>query len=166
MYKDIEEQIITTIEKVAEDLVKQGKRGDKSWTSAIMASLTELAYVKYNFWVCSTPNSYDDTINEWLYDMTWYDSHDEKGKDIKTIHLILESEWNWGFGELSYDFYKLLQGRAEHRVFIFQSKDIEDTMSKFEAIIEKSYISKNGDRFILAGWNDDVGFIFRLVIKR
>ena len=166
MYDELEKQIIATIEKVADDLVKQNKRNDGSWTNEIMTALTGLAYEKYNYWVCSKPNAYDDTINEWLYGMTWYESFDDKGHDLKTIHLILESEWKWDFGELKYDFNKLLQGRARHRVFIYQSIDIEDTMSKLESLIEKSTISEKDDRYILAGWNDEDGFEFRLYIKK
>lgn len=162
----LEEQIKGTIEKTAGELVKNGIRGNGPWTNAMMTALTALAYDEYNYWVYSKPNAYDDTINEWLYDMTWYESHDDKGKNIKAIHLILESEWNWNFEEIEYDFTKLLQGRAGLRVFIFQTRNIQQSLKLLTDTVEKSTIAEKGDRYLFAGWNDQVGFEFYFHIKQ
>jgi len=166
-YDLLEEKIKETFIKVSDDLVNRRITGDGPWTSAIKTALTELAYNEpYNYWVWANKNNCDDTINEWLYDMTWSESYDNKGQDFKTIHLILESEWNRNFLEIKYDFYKLLQGRAKHRVFLFQSSDVERIMNDLEEIIEKSIIAEKSDRYLLAGWNDNYGFTFRLHIKK
>jgi len=161
----IELEIEKTLNNVANELPAGMKL--TVWTRAIKTALTELAYrIGYNVYT-SKANDHDDTTNECLYDMLWYQSLDGHSNDLNRIHLALESEWNMSFDEIRYDFYKLIQARAEHRVMIFQSFDINSTMRELTDLINKSRVSEIGDKYLLVAWNahDDDKFTFNLVVK-
>jgi len=49
---------------------------------------------------------------EWLFDITWWESADPM---MKSVPLILESEWNPDPG-MDPDFQKLVVGKAAHRI--------------------------------------------------
>lgn len=161
---NLEKTIQDFLLKTSEKLVKEAIQNDRAWTHEIKIGLTKIAY-EHNYRVYTHRNDFDDTVNEWLYDMTWYEAYDEKGYDIKSIPLILESEWKRSFEEIKYDFYKLIQGRADLRVFIFQAANVDGTMNQLVEIIDKSSISQAKDKYLLAGWHDYDGFTFRVHTK-
>lgn len=133
--------------------------GDGQWTSKIMADLTRIGY-DCDYWVHSKPNTVDPTIIEWLYDMTWYSSSDPTGLEMNSLELILECEWNPKNAEIKYDFYKVLQGKARNKVFIFQSKNPKEKLEHFVSVITNSSFFSPNESFLLACWNDDSGFVF------
>lgn len=160
----ITHQVEDVIKTTAETLLAQKITQDKVWTEKIMSNLTRAAYDR-NLWVCARPNEVDDTIKEWLYDMTWYTAFDEKGYEMQSIPLILESEWNISIDEIKADFYKLVQGRADLRVMLFQAFDVHETIDTLEEMVTNCPIALPGDNYLFAGWNNINGFTFKSFTK-
>lgn len=162
--KKIEE----TLSNVSDSLIDQNvHNNDRKWTREIKTELFKLGdSIGYSVYT-SKANDYDDSSNEYLYDMIWYTSEDESSRvhDLREINMALESEWKMSFDEIKYDFYKLVQSRAELRVMIFQSKDVTTIMNQLKSIINESMISLKGDFYLLAGWDDNDGFSFELITK-
>jgi hypothetical protein len=154
-----------TLINVSSNLVNKGVKTDKPWTKAIQLALTSVAYDQFDLCVYTNKNERDQNINAWLYDLVMYEADDEYCKEIRTINLIMECEWNKSFEEIKYDFYKLIQGRAAHRLLIFQSDNVDNTLNELEKIINFSTIAQKDDRFLLCGWDNNDGFTFRPVIK-
>jgi hypothetical protein len=162
------------------DIVASCGDGDdgksKNWTEAINKTMYEVAKrINKNYLVASKLNSLRDNP-EWLYDLVWY-SDNKFG--IDKIHLILESEWKTPkrhrqeeydyFYDLKYDFEKLIMGRSEHRVFIFEGdtkEEIESIFDKLIAIIKASKIPLIDDRFMFAGWITSKEFYFDIYIHK
>jgi hypothetical protein len=48
---------------------------------------------------------------------------------------------------------------------IFQANNVSQTMSILKDTIQRSNLSLIKDRYLLAGWNDNIGFTFELYIK-
>jgi len=159
--EDIEKDVQNILNQTADQLFEKGVKDNTHWTRDIKTALAKLAWEKYGFLVWTGKNNDFDDTNEWLYDMVWYDSFDEKGFEIKNIYLILESEWDKSLREIKYDFYKLIQGRANIRVMIFQSDKVDNTFNELVKTIQSSPISQVGDKYLLVGWNDDYGFTFK-----
>ncbi|WP_417590064.1 hypothetical protein [Owenweeksia hongkongensis] len=152
-------KIIKSLEGINERAAAIEFRGDANYTKACMETLTSLAYGN-NYHVYGHANIIEPTMNEWLYDMVWCTPEPQSIFHIQKIHLVVESEWKTGKDEQEYDFYKLVQARAELRLFIFQAKSVEDRMNYFKDIVERSSIAQEGDNYLLACWNDDGGFTF------
>jgi hypothetical protein len=161
----VEISIIEALEDVSVKLIASETKNDNAWTRAIKNQLTELAYETYDYNVWTSPNDFDDTTSEYLYDMVWYEHLDGHINDINLVHLVLESEWKRDFSEIKYDFYKLTQARAKYRVMIFQSNDIQSVFDNLCNIVDTSRMTEVGDRYLLAGWNDYEGFRFSLKVK-
>ncbi len=126
--------------------------------SAIFTDLTKYAYsLPLRVW--RKKNELDPTLTGCLYDFMMCEGNILI--DIDKVWVALESEWSLKFDEVKYDFYKLVQSRSMLRVMIFQSRDVEKTFGDLLKIVETSQMSVCGDRYLLAGWNDDDGFTFR-----
>jgi hypothetical protein len=155
----LEEAIKNVISIASERMVKNRNTSNADWTTAIFTDLTEYAYgLPLRVW--TKKNECDDTLTGCLYDFMMCEG--QTPIDIDKVWVALESEWSLNFDEIKYDFYKLVQSRSMLRVMIFQSRDVEKTISELGNILEKSQMSVCGDRYLLAGWNDDDGrFTFR-----
>jgi hypothetical protein len=162
---NIEISIVEALEDVSVKLIASETKNDNAWTRAIKNQLTELAYETYNYNVWTNPNDYEPTTSEYLYDMVWYEHLDGHINDINLVHLVLESEWKSDFSEIKYDFYKLTQARAKYRVMIFQSNNLQSVFDSLCNIVDTSRMTEVGDRYLLAGWNDNEGFKFLLKVK-
>jgi hypothetical protein len=152
-------QVLNEIPSIAEKESWQWKRG--RWTIEIKERLCRLAHsLKSNdlglnemkLTVCATVEKGDEfDYGEWLYDMTW--CIEDGNKRLLRVFLALESELSPD-SELDPDFQKLLQARAEHRIFIFQDKTIDDITQKIKIMkdqIEQFNFSQSGDRYLFAG---------------
>ncbi len=111
-----------------------------------------------NFYTTATsPKEVGSHYGEWLYDLVWYEIANEGSKrNIKNIHLIMESEWLINTMEIMGDFEKLIQGRSEHRVMIFQKaneSEVKIVMDEFRYTICNYKHSQKGDRYIFAGYD-------------
>ncbi len=77
-----------------------------------------------------------------------------EGKHVRRVPLIVESEWDRK--GLMDDFPKLVVGRAEHRVMIFQAPNDEtkeQDLEMFRDEIEGNSLKQSGVRFLFACGN-------------
>ena len=162
----IEAGCIKMLDKVCNDCLNEGLL-DSKWTTKIQEQLTHHAK-KLGFETHASRA--DKAYNEWLYDVTWFET--SQSDFLLKIPLITEIEWNSSEDEIFYDFEKLLQSTAEHKLMIFQKgrSKWEETMDK----LEKSVHLFNGrlinDRYLFACFvNGNKGekgcFKYRLVVK-
>jgi hypothetical protein len=155
-------QIEQDVQKVLEEISASPLQGNTAWTQSIMNSLTALAYDRHKFYVYGKKcNNVDDTITGCLYDMVWYTPKDlsylsRKNIIFDKIHMVLECEWKKDMDEIMYDFQKLVQARADHRVMIFESYETDKTITIDNLIhyVESSPHSVKGDRYLIAAWRD------------
>ena len=87
-----------------------------------------------------------------MYDLSWCENHADgqfKGQ-LKSVPLILESEWNSSWDYIKYDFEKLLMGRAKYKIMIFQGsgEQKDQNFKKMESGIEAFAGGSIGDSAI------------------
>ena len=105
----------------------------------------------------------------WLYDMTWYV---EEGRVMSDLPMVLECEWNRlprHRDEINSDFQKLVQARADVRVWISASPDAASThIENCERQIRLFSGSLPGDRYIFAvyDWTTGKPIIKQLVLPQ
>lgn len=161
---EIEGALQDVLEKVRLEWVNQQLYGDKKWTYRIKELLGQ-AGTQMGYQVCST--GFDCYHGEWLYDLVWYEENDEKR--LISVPLIVESEWNRGFGNIKYDFEKLLLANADHRLMICQArpKHINSLLEYFTNAVKDYKLLKSGDRFLIAILDDYMSgnFIYKIIIK-
>jgi len=102
---------------------------------------------------------------EWLYDLCWCV---EDEVCLTELPLVAEIEWS-PEGACDGDFQKLLQTRADHRLWVFEVKtpeEIEQMFQECATIVQHSAASQPGDRYSFAGvdWNPRI-FRFHLYVK-
>lgn len=93
-------------------------------------------------------------VGEWLYDVTWTMHKDEM---LRRQILVLESEWKHGVGvarnaSIDRDFKKLIQARADIRVWVSTSHNEQLAESHIENCIRQiaQYSqSQTGDAYLL-----------------
>ena len=146
-FNQIEKKLINVINNFLKDADEQNLIGNRVWTNGLKVRIGELG-IKEGFEV-ATGGFRDVFEREWLYDIVWYLTDDQKR--LVRIPLIVESEWDINYQGIKYDFEKLLVGNAEHRLMICQSKfeNVEGLFAKFKEAInvfEENY----GDRFLIA----------------
>ena len=157
----IELDIRDVLDKIADDSNSPALKGkDKAWTGRIKNDLARLGKdLKFSVYASSCPEA---NGGEWLFDLCWLqmlnNKHLGRGsrKHVRSAPLILECEWD--MNGLMDDFPKLVMGRAEHRVMIYQAKKEEDKdccMKEFLLQIRNSQSTVRGDRYLFACW--DIG---------
>ncbi len=87
---------------------------------------------------------------EWLYDLVWLKHRDGFVVDVP---LILESEWSHHYSDITYDFRKLLVGRAQHRIMVFQQGPhlVEGVFRRLAEEVRTFSLTQAGDRYLLLG---------------
>ncbi|WP_162062836.1 hypothetical protein [Vibrio taketomensis] len=110
----------------------------------------------------SSRSSGESTGREWLYDFTLREF--DKENNFVGVPLVAEIELSdWQPKGLVYDFNKLLQSDAKHRVFVFQQKqsDFENIMVYLDRSF-KAYIHKTSSKFLVACWlTSEYRFIYK-----
>ncbi len=141
--------------------------GDGEWTAEIMRRLSLLGKLQgYSAYASKCDEA---CSGEWLYDLCWL-VVDREGvnKNVLRAPLILECEWDRG--GLMDDFPKLIMGRADLRVFIYQARNETECQvhnGKLIAAVEDSELTVTGDRYLLACWDmDQKKFAFYPYVKR
>ena len=82
-----------------------------------------------------------------------YNSHWKPSRQLKRIHLVVESEFG-NAGDVVDDFEKLLVARADVRLMIFEKRNkskVEEAFNRFEREARQFCQSQSGDYYILAG---------------
>jgi len=122
---------------------------------------------------------------EWLYDLHWYQEIEPTCYRMIRLPLVVESEWDWirdaerkkkvaigegtpdVFGEIKWDFQKLLVANAELRLMIFQerieiSSDVLNTY--FRETIDGYKNLEDGSKFLFIAFEKN-GFNYTEKIK-
>ena len=90
---------------------------------------------------------------EWMYDVVWADLIEDEL--IHTIPLVAECEWEGREQHVWDNFQKLLIGRAEVRVMIFEYDSRDKALSLVKELnrqIERFVLSQKGDRYLFASY--------------
>lgn len=84
-----------------------------------------------------------------FFDMVWYEEDEDKRLD--RLPLAMESEWSKNYGEIKYDFEKLLVARAECKLMICQCHpdDTELLISLLQEAVS-AFKAAKGDRYLIA----------------
>lgn len=120
------------------------------WTREVAMRLCRLApAMGTGYEACSRVRLPGAKYGEWLYDISWWVDDDVC---LVRVPLVVECEWTPD-GVCDGDFQKLLQCRAEHRIWIFgaSSRGAADEMFKgFRANVGRFTGSLPGDRYLFA----------------
>jgi hypothetical protein len=151
---DLENGIITEANRIAEQGAGENWSSEREWTTRLVLGLSELGHSQ-GFYVCGRGcRAFGQ--GEWLYDLLWLKLQNEKTGDIVDVPMILESEWSPRPVNIEEDFYKLLIGRAQHRVMIFQQSSaqaLDKLTERFRQIIRTFSGTRDGDRYLFLGFN-------------
>ena len=164
-------QIEQDVQKALVDFTKKVPHGTTARTQAIMNSLINLADDNGYYVYGPKCNNLDPTITACLYDMVWFTPMKLPYLSVENIifdkvHLVLECEWKRDIGDIMYDFQKLVQARADHRVMIFESYETDSTINNMIQYVESSPLSVNGDRYLIAALRaEDWTFNFKSHVK-
>lgn len=145
---DIETAIIALAKDVS-TRAEQGHSRDKVWTENLLRALASLGHSKKLHVSGDYCSEYGQ--GEWLYDQVWLD-RDHETNAIIDVPLILESEWASRPKKINDDFQKLLLGRAQHRIMIFQNNDVPHVFETLKNQIRFCKRTQPGDRYLLLGW--------------
>ncbi|AMD01781.1 hypothetical protein [Halomonas chromatireducens] len=91
---------------------------------------------------------------EWLYDLVW--RRLDANRNLVGMPLAVEIEMSdnrlWG---IRYDFNKLLQAQADHKLMVFQVQTQEEVEAVFERLKESIDVYPHGSpcRYLLCGWS-------------
>ncbi|WP_431025633.1 hypothetical protein [Halomonas sp. H5] len=95
-----------------------------------------------------------DNRGEWLYDLVW--RRLDANRNLLGMPLAVEIEVSdsslWG---IRYDFNKLLQAQADHKLMVFQVQTKSEVEAAFERLEEsiKVYPHTAPCRYLLCGWS-------------
>ena len=150
--------------RIASALENAFARSDKTllascrpeWTNCWKRALEDLGH-ELGFEVCASGCQRAEE-GEWLYDMSWYTLDRSKGGTLVAQPMVLESEWSPD-PTVDGDFQKLVQARADVRVWIFTAADFDAVESYIGRCRDqaKSFVgTQRGDRYVCAGydWRD------------
>ena len=125
-------------ESVREALIKVNSRlsgkgeNDKVWTTDIKTELCEEGKELGYRVAASGVDSAKD--KEWLFDVVWMTLDWEPFRQLKRIHLVVESEWG-NDGDIADDFEKLLVARSDVRLMVFEKRNkskVEEGFNRLE----------------------------------
>jgi hypothetical protein len=146
---EIEDQICKAIRSVPIDSLK----GDGAWTKAIFKAIADLG-TRLNYKICSS-RSDGEYDGGWLYDLIWYEN-DDTGQ-LKSLPLVLESEWDKNYDGIKYDFEKLLIARAKYKIMIFQAKreKVSQYFKQLQSGIEAFHVASEDESYLLMCFDED-----------
>jgi hypothetical protein len=141
------------------EVVKSGDRGERwtrsEWTKHVKEAIFKIARKEH---VVTTHGLGDRTEPQWLFDMAWSVECGPKYAYLQRLVLIAEFEWNRKAEDLYWDFQKLMVGRADYRLFVFDQKNKEEVshfMDRFVEQISMYQGTQEGDRYLFAGSSTD-----------
>lgn len=154
--------------KVIQELKKVEARGRyfpnryAPWAKAILKTLAVLGRsMGCKVYTSKGNPKGDPDVGEWLYDQAWI-RYDRNGY-MKSVPLVLESEFGTNKVDRLNDFCKLIIARADHRVMVFGASDsthAQDIIDEFVKEIEHSRISRARDRFLFAALLESDGSFY------
>ncbi|HLA36229.1 MAG TPA: hypothetical protein VJ001_15305 [Rhodocyclaceae bacterium] len=149
---NLEGKIVGTLETVS-DQIKTLLGGRKEWTRSLKDALGCLGR-EQGFEICASgyPGAQE---GEWLYDMSWVVLDRDNYGSLKRLAVVVESEWAPD-PQLDGDFQKLVQARADIRVWIFISAngaEVRNYIARCKKQVELFQGSISGDRYIFVGFD-------------
>jgi hypothetical protein len=125
---------------------------DRIWTGDLISALGRLGQER-NYYVCGKHGHKYGGQDEWLYDLVWLLQSSDGV--IVDVPLILESEWGVKRSEdIREDFEKLLLGRAQHRVMVFQQRsDVKRVCDRYIEKMQRFGLTQVGDRYLFVGFD-------------
>ncbi len=134
----IEVEIINGVNGVVEKAVAEDWP-DSWWTKEILVTVGALGK-RHGYYTCGPGGNQQG----WLYDYVWIDG--------ERVPLVLESGWG-GPSQIDDDFQKLRIARAEHRVMIFQGKNIDQKFDNLAEQVRAFAYTQAGDRYLMLGFD-------------
>jgi hypothetical protein len=156
MFDELENTVIGVAKHLAKtDHEQKQKWSNTVWTEQLIFHLGNLGHDR-GFYVCGGGCARFDKCGqgEWLYDLVWLKLQNGYQGELVDVPMILESEWDEKIEGVEEDFYKLLVGRAQHRVMIFQQKNAEiltRISRRLKELVVKFSYTQPGDRYLLLG---------------
>jgi hypothetical protein len=145
----VEETIIQTARQIADQAARESWLNDRMWTQRLLSAFGECGR-QLGYFVCGGGAEQHGGQCEWLYDLVWLKN---SNGFITDVPLILESEWSTNYKLISDDFEKLLVGRAQHRVMVFQQRHVEDIFGRLAEEVRNFGPTQAGDRYLFLGWD-------------
>lgn len=91
---------------------------------------------------------------EWLYDLIW--RRLDGNRNVIGIPLAVEIEVSDSrLGGIRYDFNKLLQAQADHKLMVFQVKTPDEVQQAFQRLVQsiRAFPHTHDCRYLLCGWS-------------
>jgi hypothetical protein len=160
------ERLFIDIRKAIDDACEQltiSHHRDQEWTHEILSKISKMrSKDDYCCSSCFSHSKLPDCYPEWLYDLTLYR---EKDNHLKSLSLVLESEWSYSKHELQYDFEKLIQAKCKNKVFICQNETFVELAQEGIRTFEEG--GKSEEWYLIAIFQEGKGergkFQFRLL---
>jgi hypothetical protein len=162
----LEAEIVQVVQSFPGRSIRESWPSDRRWTFELTTALGELGR-KHQFDVCASgwANRGSQCWPEWLYDLTWVEMKDGH---VTGVPLILESEWSLHRNDIEPDFDKLLLGRADRRVMVFQQPDarhVNELVAYLRDCILRFNRTTTGDRYLFLGLdNTSHRFLYELFL--
>lgn len=167
-YDAIETALIKTLDSYEKEAIENKFSNDRLWTTVLKQRIGELGERAFNCKIC-TSGFKDFYDAEWLYDLVWYkETGNGNDRRLVDIPLIMECEWNKSFNQIKYDFEKLLNSNARHRLFVcnVHALNKNEFLKYFNDAITMYSLSGNGDRYLIAILDvDSLEFSYELILK-
>jgi hypothetical protein len=114
------------------------------WTWKLLEAVGNIGK-RRGFYVCGGPAGDE---GGYIYDHTWLKDRN------RTLSLALECEWSTRPTYVDNDFMKMVFGRAEHRVMIFQAgRHLDEHLERLVDQVRESRCTQSGDRYLFLGWD-------------
>lgn len=99
-----------------------------------------------------------EVASGWLYDLSWYTEQTyERGKFLTHMAMALESELNKRHPDIDGDFQKLIQARADIRVWVSTCSDARLHIDDCKQQIQMFYGTLPGDQYVFAIYDQQSG---------
>ena len=147
----LNEDIIKALEGISAEVTSLRSVSRRAWTKCIKQTMANLGNAR-GFKVCASgcQNTED---GEWLYDMTWYEM--DAAGNFSRQPMVLESEY-FPDSHMDGDFHKLVQARAEIRVWVFiaaNSLEVDAYIERCKEQAQRFIGSVPGDNYVCMGFN-------------
>lgn len=156
---NIEKRIKTTLEDIARNDNLQAIVGTAASTLLIKKKFVKIAHQLNLLAGTRQRKECEADEGEWLYDMCWFTYERGTAGYLTSLPLAMECEWNPD-PDIDGDFMKLVQARADLRVWIFKGQNadtINGLVTRYREQTRRFGSHVSGDRYLIAGFNESNG---------
>ncbi|MGK2741716.1 hypothetical protein ACSHT0_12555 [Tepidicaulis sp. LMO-SS28] len=156
--QDIYQKIVGILNSVPAELPDAF---DEDWTRCIKEKLATLGGERDHV-VYANGVTGEHVRGEWIYDLAWVADAGKGQAESSPRRIVLACECKWArsFGDIWDDFDKLLQARADYRIFItheFGDESAESITDKLVKRIRDFEQTTPGDTYLLAVYEKKSG---------